>query len=302
MDNTDRLYLVDASIYIFRSWFALSDNVRNAQGQPANAVYGFCDFVLKLLSDIKPENIVFAFDESLETSYRNEIYPSYKANRAATPEELKAQFAHCREFIVATGLAEIASSYYEADDLIGTLTHQAHQRGQSVVIVSRDKDLMQLLEGNDIWWDYSRNLKLSCQGVADRFGVLPEQIADMLAITGDAVDNIPGVPGIGPKTATKLIQHFGSIKQLLAEVGGIANLNIRGAHRIEGLVREYTETIKMAYRLTTICRDVSLPNDFATRVGEIDHSRLEALFALLGFGVYRRRRWTECLASLATES
>ena len=298
--NSMKIYLVDASIYIFRSWFALSDEVRDTQGQPANAVYGFCDFVLKLLGEVKPEHIVFAFDESLETSYRNEIYPSYKANREPAPEELKSQFIHCREFLIAAGLAEIASSYYEADDLIGTLAHQAHQQGQSVVIVSRDKDLTQLLEGDDVWWDYSSNQKLNCHGVADRFGVFPEQIPDMLAITGDAVDNIPGVPGIGPKTATELIRHFGSIKQLLSDVGRITNLNIRGAQRIEGLIREYTETIKLAHRLTTICKDVSLPTDFTTRIGERDHYKLEALFELLGFGAYRRRRWSQCLASLAT--
>ena len=271
-------------------------------GRPANAVYGFFDFVMKLLSEIKPERIVFAFDDSLDTSYRNEIYPSYKANREPAPEELKAQFIHCREFIAAIGLAEIASSYYEADDLIGTLAHQAHNQGQSVVVVSRDKDLTQVLEGDDIWWDYGQNLKLNYQGVVDKFGVMPEQIPDMLAIMGDAVDNIPGVPGIGPKIAIELIRHFGSIKQLLDEVGYIADLNIRGAHRIEGLVREYRETIKMAHRLTTICKDVSLPADFTAYVGGADQDRLESFFQLLGFGVYRKRRCYECLASISPES
>lgn len=303
MDNINKkLYLIDASIYVFRSWFALSDSVCDAKGQPANAIYGFCDFVLKLLNEVKPEYIVFAFDESLDTSYRNEIYPSYKANRDPAPEELKAQFAHCREFLTATGVAELASGYYEADDLIGTLAHQAHERGQSVVIVSRDKDLTQLLEGDDIWWDYDQNLKLDYQGVFDKFGVLPEQIPDMLAITGDSVDNIPGVPGIGPKTATELMKHFGSIEQLLTEVGRIADLDIRGAHRIEGLVREHRETIKMAHRLTTICRDVALPPDFTSCVGDTDLNRLEALFTSLGFGAYRKRRWTDCLASLPTRN
>ncbi len=297
IDDT-RLYLIDASIYVFRSWFALSDTVCDSKGQPANAVYGFCDFVLRLLNQVKPAHIVFAFDESLDTSYRNDIYPPYKANRDPAPEELKSQFAQCREFLAATGLSEIASDYYEADDLIGTLAHQAHQRGQSVVIVSRDKDLTQLLEGDDIWWDYGQNLKLGCQGVFDKFGVLPEQIPDMLAIAGDPVDNIPGVPGIGPKTATELIRHFNSIDRLLAEVGCISDIGIRGAQRIEGLVREYRETIKLSYRLATICRDVSLPETFNAQLSEADTDRLEALFTLLGFGAYRKRQWTDCLAAL----
>lgn len=300
MSNNDkRLYLVDASIYVFRSWFALSDTVCDTHGQPANAVYGFCDFALKLLDQVKPEHIVFAFDESLDTSYRNQIYPSYKANREPAPEELKVQFTYCREFLAATGLAEIASGYYEADDLIGTLAQRAHEQGQSVVIVSRDKDLTQLLEGDDIWWDYGQNLRLGCQDVLNKFGVLPEQIPDMLAITGDAVDNIPGVPGIGPKTAAKLIHHFGSVDRLLAEIGHIPKLNIRGAHRIEGLMREYTETIKMSRQLTTICRNVSLPANFNTCITNSDSVRIEALFTLLGFGPYRRKRWVDCLASLA---
>ena len=300
MNSDKRLYLVDASIYVFRSWFALSDTVRDTKGQPANAVYGFCDFALRLLDQVKPEHIVFAFDESLDTSYRNDIYPSYKANRDPAPEELKTQFSHCREILAAVGLSEIASGYYEADDLIGTLAHQAHERGQSVVIVSRDKDLTQLLEDDDIWWDYSQDLKLSCQGVLDKFGVLPEQIPDMLAIAGDPVDNIPGVPGIGPKTAMELIRHFSSIDRLLAEVGRIADINIRGAHRIEGLVREYRETIKMSHRLATICKDVPLPADFSTQLSEADPDRVDALFALLGFGAHRKRRWANCLAGLST--
>ena len=295
-----RLYLVDASIYVFRSWFALSDSILDTKGMPANAVYGFCDFVLRLLNQVNPKHIVFSFDESLDTSYRNEIYPSYKANRDPAPEELKKQFAYCREFLAAIGITQIASGYYEADDLIGTLAHRAHEQGQSVVVVSRDKDLTQLLEGDDIWWDYSQNLKLGYQGVIDKFGVSPEQIPDMLAITGDPVDNIPGVPGIGPKTAIELIRHFSTIERLLAEVGRIAKLNIRGACRIEGLVREYTETIKMAHRLTTICRDVSLPSGFSTHINEADSEKLEALFTLLGFGAYRRQRWNECLVSLST--
>ena len=298
MGDDTRLYLVDASIYVFRSWFALSDSVCDSKGQPANAVYGFCDFVLKLLNQVRPAHIVFAFDESLDTSYRNDIYPPYKANRDPAPEELKSQFAQCREFLSATGLSEIASNYYEADDLIGTLAHQAHQRGQSVVIVSRDKDLTQLLEGEDVWWDYSQNLKLDCQGVLGKFGVLPEQIPDMLAIAGDPVDNIPGVPGIGPKTAIELIRHFNSIDRLLAEVGRISDISIRGAERIEGLIREYRETIKLSYRLATICRDVSLPATFNTQLSEADTDQLEALFTLLGFGAYRKRQWADCLAAL----
>ena len=300
MNSDARLYLVDASIYVFRSWFALSDTVCDTKGQPANAVYGFCDFVLRLLNRVKPTHIVFAFDESLDASYRNDIYPPYKANRDPAPEELKNQFAQCREFLAATGLSEIASSYYEADDLIGTLARRAHEQGQSVVIISRDKDLTQLLQGDDVWWDYSQDLKLGYQGVLDKFGVLPEQIPDMLAIAGDPVDNIPGVPGIGPKIAMELIRHFSSVERLLADVGHISDISIRGAQRIEGLVREYRETIKLSHRLATIYKDVSLPETFSTQIGEADTDRLGVLFSSLGFGAYRRQQWADCLEALLT--
>ena len=168
-----------------------------------------------------------------------------------------------------------------------------------MVIVSCDKDLAQLVEEGDLWWDYSQNIQLDQQGIVNKFGVLPQQIADVLAIAGDPVDNIPGVPGIGPKTAAKLIRHFGSIARLLSEVGRIAELNIRGAGRIEGLVREYKETIRMAHRLTTIRCDVDLPEDFTTHISPRDGERMHALFKHLGFSVYRRRRWDDCLAALS---
>lgn len=298
--SNNPLYLIDTSIYVFRAWFALPDTLQDTDGKPANAVYGFCDFTLRLLREANPQQIVFAFDESLETSYRNEIYPPYKAHREVAPEELKAQFVHCRELLTAGGISEIASGHYEADDLIGTLTHQAHQRGQPVVIVSGDKDLTQLLEDGDLWWDYTRGIKLDYNGVCDKFGVKPEQMSDFLAITGDRVDNVPGVPGVGPKTAAALISHFGSVEQLLNKVGQIAELPIRGAKRIEGLVREYGETIRLAHKLTTIFHDISMPEGFTTRIGLADYDRLETLFELLGFGPYRRRQWENCLTTLAT--
>jgi len=297
--NGARLYLVDASIYIFRAWHSLPDTIRDSRGQAANAVHGFCDFALRLLAQVKPQQIVFTFDESLEHSYRNTIYPPYKAHREPAPDELKAQFLHCRELLTALGISEIASGYYEADDLIGTLSQRAHQCRQSVVIVSCDKDLAQLVEEGDLWWDYSQNIQLDQQGIVNKFGVLPQQIADVLAIAGDPVDNIPGVPGIGPKTAAKLIHHFGCIERLLSEVGLIAELDMRGAGRIEGLVREYKETIRMAHRLTTIRRDVDLPEDFTTHISPSDGERTNALFKHLGFSVYRRRRWDDCLAALS---
>src|SRR5210317_1398180 len=151
------VYLVDASIYIFRSWFSISDEFSNASGEPTNAVYGFTGFLCSLLEQTQAEHIGVAFDESLTTSYRNEIYPQYKANRDPAPIELKRQFGWAREMAESMGLSCFADQRYEADDLIGTLAEFWRDRGHPVCIITSDKDLTQLVTKSDTWWDFSRN-------------------------------------------------------------------------------------------------------------------------------------------------
>ncbi|HKX56479.1 MAG TPA: 5'-3' exonuclease H3TH domain-containing protein, partial [Xanthomonadales bacterium] len=195
-----QVYLVDASVYIFRAWFSMPDEFTNIQGEPTNAVYGFSGFLCSLLEQTAAQHVAIAFDESLSTSYRNEIYPAYKANREPAPEELKRQFQWARDVAQSMGLACYSDPQYEADDLIGTLADYWRDRGHPVCVVSSDKDLAQLIGEGDYWWDFSRNQKLGSAQLLQKFGVLPQQMADYLALTGDAVDNIPGVPGIGPKS------------------------------------------------------------------------------------------------------
>jgi len=202
------VYLVDASIYIFRAWFSISDEFANSAGEPTNAVYGFTGFLCSLLEQTKAEHIGVAFDESLSKSYRNEIYPEYKANRDPAPEELKRQFKWARDVAESMGLSCFADDRYEADDLIGTLAEHWRDRGHPVCIITSDKDLTQLVTKSDTWWDFTRNRKLNHAKIKDKFGVFPEQIADFLALTGDSVDNIPGIPGVGPKSAAALLSHF----------------------------------------------------------------------------------------------
>ena len=301
-DRRERVYLVDASLYVFRAWFSMPETLSDSEGRPVNAVYGFYDFVMRFLRATAPRQIAFAFDESLETSHRNDIYPPYKANREPAPDELKAQFRYCRNLVGALGLSEVADPRYEADDLIGTLAHRARERGDAVVIVSSDKDLAQLVREGDTWWDYPKRDEADCDTVAKRFGVRPEQISDLLAITGDQVDNVPGVPGVGPVTAARLLRHFDSVANLLDHVAEIADLDMRGARRIEGLIREYSATIRLAHRLTTIDGTAPLPPDLCCRVVPGDPQRLQALSDELGFGRYRRRQWREYLeASAANE-
>ncbi len=223
------LHLVDASLYVFRAWHSMPDEFRDAHGWPTNAVHGFARFLLDLLERERPRHIAIAFDEALDSCFRNRIYPAYKANREPAPEELRRQFSHCKALCAALGLAVLADHDYEADDLIGSALYRARPAGYRGVIVSADKDLSQLLGEHDEQWDYARAQRWGAAGVKARHGVHAHQIADYLALTGDAVDNIPGVGGVGPKTAAVLLAHFGNLDELLARVDEIAFLRLRGA-------------------------------------------------------------------------
>ena len=179
------VYLVDASVYLFRAWFSMPDDFVNAAGQPTNAVYGFTGFLCNLLEQTASRHVAVAFDVSLESSHRNDIYPDYKANRDPAPEELKRQFAWARSVAEAMGLACYADPRYEADDLIGTLVEHGRRRGRPSTIISRDKDLTQLLSPADTFWDFAGNRRLGYDDIPEAFGVFPEQIADLLARHGE---------------------------------------------------------------------------------------------------------------------
>ena len=292
------VYLIDSSIYVFRAWFSMPEGLSDAEGRPTGALYGFFDFVIRFLTQVRPKHAVFVFDESLEHSHRNEIYPAYKANREPAPPELVRQFEQCRELVRSIGVSEIANNRYEGDDLIGTLAAHAHRCEHSVVIVSCDKDLTQLIEGDDLIWDFNKGAKLGFDNITERFGVSPAQIPDMLAIAGDSVDNIPGVPGIGQVTAARLLKHFNSLEQLLERWPEIENLDLRGAKRIMGLVGEHLETIRLSRRLTGIHCEVPLPNNFTTHLGQPDTARFDALSDDVGFSSYRRRQFNDCIESM----
>ncbi len=291
-------YLVDTSIYVFRAWHSLPSTIIDAIGRPANAVCGFTDFVARLLDELRPQQIGFAFDVSLTRSFRNEIYPLYKANRDPAPEELKLQFRACREFLQTLGLATFSNDCYEADDLIGTLARQVRIEGNGVHILTADKDLAQLLEVNDSWWDYSRDIRLDCAGIKNKFGVRPDQIADQLAIAGDKVDNIPGVPGIGMATAARLLKRFKSLENLLQNIPAIGCMNTRGAKRLQSLVDEHQETIRLSRLLTGIQCNVELPCPVDLRCRPIFSPQLDDLFTRLNFSAERKGRWDRLLNGL----
>lgn len=283
--------LVDASLYIFRAWHSMPDQFHDADGWPVNAVQGFTRFLLDLLERQKPERIAVAFDESLESNFRNALYPAYKANREPAPEELKRQFAHCQAVCRALGLPVLADGRYEADDLIGATLFRVRGAGHAGLIISADKDLSQLLAGDDQQWDFSRNERWGVDGVKARYGVHAHQIADYLGLTGDAIDNIPGVPGIGPKTAATLLGHFGSLDAIYERLDEVAYLRMRGAAQHAQRLREHREIALLSRRLATIDQQAPLPGDLGLaerRAANPD--AIEGLCESLRFGPLTRRR------------
>jgi DNA polymerase I len=289
---TPTLYLVDASMYVFRAWHSMPNEFHDEDGWPTNAVHGFARFLLDLLERERPRHIAIAFDEALDSCFRNALYPAYKANRESAPEELRRQFAHCKALCVALGLPVLAHRDYEADDLIGAALHAGRAQGHRGVIVSADKDLSQLLAGLDEQWDYARGQRWTFAGVKARHGVEAHQIADYLALTGDAVDNIPGVPGIGSKTAAILLAHFGSLDALLARVEEVAFLRFRGAAQAASKLRAHREQALLWRQLTTVACDAPLTQREFLRAAA-DAAALLALCEALRFGPLTRRRLHE---------
>lgn len=288
-----RAYLIDASIYIFRAWHVFDDAIVDADGWPSNAVYGFSEFLYQILSQEKPAHIACAFDAHQTDSYRCEIYPEYKANRPPAPEELIRQFQYCREFCRAIGVAEYGSNRYEADDIIGTLASHYRDLGYAITIISADKDLTQLVEGDeDIWWDFARGTTLDRRGVEKHWGVRPEQIADMLALSGDKVDNIPGIPGVGYKMASNLLKKYPDIETLLQNIEKISAMKFRGSARIQNLVQEHQHILPTNLRLTRIVTDAEFePEDRNLEWRRVQKDQLHALFDVLDAGHGRRQRW-----------
>ena len=255
------VYLIDASIYIFRAYFSVPDTLTNNDGHLINALHGFAGFLAEFLEREQPQHVAVVFDESLTTSFRNEIYPDYKANRESPPEELRLQFRFCRSLVQTLGLADFSSNRYEADDLIGTLAERMREQGYSVVILSADKDLAQLLEEGDMLWDYARHRKHHYEDIRDWLGVRAGQVADWLALAGDSVDNIPGVPGIGAKTAAALLTRFDTLQDIFEQIDTVADLKIRGAARVQRLLQEHKGAAMLARRLTGIVTDAEMKSD-----------------------------------------
>jgi len=284
-------YLVDGSLYVFRAWHSMPDTLVDADGYPTNAVHGYARFLCELLERAQPEFIAVAFDASLTSSFRNVIYPAYKANRELPPQLLERQFLQCRALTGALGIRVMIDHSYEADDLIGSTVWSMRALGVRSVIVSADKDFGQLLGAQDEQWDYARGLRYGPDGVLARLGVHPQQVADYLALCGDAADNIPGVPGIGAKTAAMLLAHFGSLDHLLERMDEVAFLRMRGAKACAVQLRRHAAQALLYRSITRIALDAPGTADTtALRRGCADPELLEVLCEQLRLGTFTRSR------------
>jgi DNA polymerase-1 len=270
------LFLVDGSGFIFRAFHALPPLTRG-DGTPVNAVLGFTNMLIKLLADLQAESVAIIFDAH-RVNFRNEIYPAYKANREDPPPELVPQFALIREAVRAFDLPAIELEGYEADDLIATYARLACAAGRPVTIVSSDKDLMQLIRPGVRMWDPLKNRPIGPAEVLEKFGVPPERVAEVQALAGDSTDNVPGVPGIGIKTAAQLIQDYGDLETLLARAG-----EIKQPKRRRSLI-EFAELARISYRLVRLADDAPVPVALEElRVHRPEAGRLRAFLKLQGF-------------------
>lgn len=287
-----RAYLIDSSIYIFRAWYVYDDSITDKQGRPCNAVFGFSDFLYQLIRQKHPKYIACAFDSSQTNSYRRELFPDYKANREPAPEELKQQFQLCRDFCRAIGIAEFGSNRFEADDIIGSLAVKLRNQGFAITVVSADKDLTQLITGeDDIWWDFARGKVLNSRGIEKKFGVKPEQIADMLALSGDKVDNIPGIPGVGFTTASRILQKYDCIESILENIDQISLMKFRGSARIQALLNAHKELLPLSKKLTTIVTDMALDGAHDVSWKGLNHEAFDSFSETLALSDHMQQRW-----------
>jgi DNA polymerase-1 len=283
----DHVFLVDGSSYIFRAYHALPPLNRKSDGLQVNAVLGFCNMLWKLLRDMpadnRPTHLAIVFDKS-EVTFRNKIYPEYKAHRPPAPDDLIPQFALIREAVRAFDLPCLEQGGFEADDLIATYARQASDRGAHTTIVSSDKDLMQLVNDKIMMYDTMKDRRIGIPEVIEKFGVPPEKVVEVQALAGDSTDNVPGVPGIGIKTAAQLIVEYGDLEQLLFRA-----TEIKQPKRREALI-ENAEKARISRKLVLLDDKVALEvplDDLA--VHEPDARKLVAFLKAMEFSTLTRR-------------
>ena len=282
MPNNTPIILIDGSSYLYRAFFACPP-LTNAKGEPTGAIFGVINMIRSLINQYNPTHIAVVFDAK-GGSFRNEIYSEYKATREAMPENLRPQIEPIHTILKAMGLPLLCIEGVEADDVIGTLARQAERENLDVLISTGDKDMAQLVSDKITLINTMNNAVLDPKGVMDKFGVPPEKIIDYLALRGDSSDNIPGVPGVGEKTAQSLLTEFTSVKDIYTRLDDIEKLSIRGAKSLKQKLIDNQNEAELSYLLATIKTDVKL--DFTNEqllITDIDVNKLVELFAYYGF-------------------
>jgi DNA polymerase I len=297
------IYLIDASVYVFRAYHSLPSDMVDRDGNPGHAVFGFARMLGDLLESARPKHIAVAFDRSLMKCFRNRIYPAYKAHREPPPADLEFQFDRCMELCACLGVTALSSCDYEADDIIGTLAATFRQQGVRSMVITRDKDLAQLIREGDAYWDFGSRPPYSYHDIERHFGVAPERFADYLALVGDTVDNIPGVPGIGPKTAAALMKEFASLDELYAGLDRVNGLKMRGAEALGERLKQHRDAVFMARQLTAIACDVPLemgPHGVQRRAPDL--TALGTFYDVQRFGPFLRKQGERLAQSTPAEA
>src|ERR1700736_2811439 len=283
----DHVFLVDGSSYIFRAYHALPPLNRKSDGLQVNAVLGFCNMLWKLLREMPPDNrpthLAIVFDKS-EVTFRNKLYPEYKAHRPPAPDDLIPQFPLIREAVRAFDLPCLEQAGFEADDLIATYVRLACEVGATATIVSSDKDLMQLVNDCVVMYDTMKDRKIGIAEVIEKFGVPPDKVIEVQSLIGDSTDNVPGVPGIGVKTAAQLIGEYGDLETLLRRAG-----EIKQEKRRQSLI-DNADKARLSKKLVTLDDHVALDvplGDLA--VHDPDYKKLIAFLKAMEFSTLTRR-------------
>lgn len=266
-----KLFLIDASSYIYRAFHAIPF-LSNKKGLPTNAIYGFTTMLLKVLKAFKPDHIAVVFDTKAPC-FRHKLYEQYKAQRPEMPDSLKPQIPHIKDIVKAFNMPCLEMEGYEADDVIGTIAKKAKEMDVKVVIVTGDKDMLQLVDDDTIVVDTMKDKTYEIKDVIERFGVVPEKVVEVMGLAGDVSDNVPGVHGIGEKTASKLIKEFGTIEELLANIDKVKN------KKVQESLKTNAEMARLSKGLVTINRDVPIEINYSNLViSEPDKEKLQGLF------------------------
>jgi DNA polymerase-1 len=281
-EQNPRLFLVDGSAYIFRAFFAIPP-MNNSAGLPTNAIFGFTNALLKFLKQYQPEYVAVALDAGRET-FRNQLFTAYKANRPEAPAKLIPQFPYFRRVLEGLKVPVLERQNYEADDIIATLCKTLGDNGCDLIVVSSDKDLMQLVSHRIKLLDGARNRWIGAEEVKFRFGVEPGQVVQVIGLMGDPVDNIPGVKGIGAKTAVALIRQFGTLENLFDRLNDIEESDLRNAARVRKFLDEGKDAAFLSRELATIRCDVPIAIELdQLRFTGFDQDKLRSLFNELEF-------------------